>query len=198
MYSDTIREFHPAPHAVMLPVRIEGTIAGRISRFQYANPRSPKARAASWRSPGMARTPAITLNRRYHCIANRAIRNAASSDSAPTEGVSAIAKPRISGSRAVAGIDANTSITGVRTRDARALRPMYTAMGIVQAKDVPYASARRARERRVASGIPDAAGGRGRRSLLGRPASPGGTRTAKINRNIARSVHRIPRIDAPV
>src|SRR5437870_4684079 len=34
MYSDTISAFHPAPQAVMLPVRSEGTIAGSSTRRQ--------------------------------------------------------------------------------------------------------------------------------------------------------------------
>src|SRR2546430_17446635 len=129
MYSDTIRAFHPAPQAVMLPVRRDGTIAGRRSRRQCVLPRRQNERAASWRSPGMARTPAIRLNKRYHCMLNNAIRMAESSAAGPRVAVTKNANPTIIGKRAVAGRDAATSSTGGRYQDPRELRPTQAANG---------------------------------------------------------------------
>src|SRR5437879_13755817 len=103
MYSDTIRAFHPAPQAVMLPVRRDGTIAGRRTRRQYVLPRRPNDRAASWRSPGMARTPAIRLNKRYHCMLNNAIRMAERSAAGPRVAVMKYTKTTSIGRRAEDG-----------------------------------------------------------------------------------------------
>src|SRR5436309_13238629 len=100
MYSDTISAFHPAPQAVMLPVRSEGTIAGSSTRRQYAFPRSPNDRAASFRSSGMPRTPAIRLNNRYHCMLNNAMRTAESSAAGPRLGVEECDDPTMNGKRA--------------------------------------------------------------------------------------------------
>src|SRR5437899_11639583 len=112
MYSDTIRAFHPAPQAVMLPVRRDGTIAGNRTRRQYVLPRTPNDRAASWRSPGMARTPAIRLNNRYHCMLNNASRMAERSAGGPSDAVRKNANPTMIGKRDVARRDAATSRSG--------------------------------------------------------------------------------------
>src|SRR5437899_5745550 len=138
MDSDTIRAFHPAPQAVMLPVRRDGTIAGRRTRRQYVLPRRPNDRAASWRSPGMARTPAIRLNKRYHCMLNNAIRMAESSAAGPRVAVTKNANPTIIGKRAGAGRDAAHSSTGVTSRAQRGLRANQAANGIVEANELPY------------------------------------------------------------
>src|SRR3970282_2225686 len=103
-YSETMSAFHPAPHAVTLPVTIEGIAAGRSTRRQYLQPRTPKARAASCR---------------------------------PAKEAIPIEAPRITGRSAVAGREANTSSTGVRSREALASRATHAAIGIVHAQARP-------------------------------------------------------------
>src|SRR2546427_654748 len=179
MYSDTIRAFHPAPEAVMLPVRRDGTIAGNRTRRQYVLPRRPNDRAASWRSPGMARTPAIRLNNRYHCMLNNAMRMAESSAAGPSVAVTNNANPTIIGKRAVAGRDAATSSTGVRYRDPRGLRPIQAANGIVQASEMPYAMESRRNEDAAARGSSAAPAGSGPRNSRASPMRPATTTRAR-------------------
>src|SRR2546428_2081268 len=105
-----------------------------------------------------------------------------------------MASPRMSGRRAVAGKEADTSMTGVRIREARRFLPRYAAAGIVHARAAPYAKARRERERTVAPGILEAAGGRGRNTRFTIPMRPAPTTKTKMIVNNARSIHRKVRI----
>src|SRR3989454_3607507 len=193
MYSDTIRAFHPAPQAVMLPVRRDGTIAGNRTRRQYVLPRRPNDRAASWRSPGIARTPAIRLNNRYHCMLNNAMRMAESSAAGPSVAVTNNANPTIIGNRAVAGRDAATSSTGVRYLDPRGLCPIQAANGIVQASEMPYAMESRTNEDAAARGSSEAPAGSGARNSRASPMRPATTTKAKTAPKRARSKIRISR-----
>src|SRR2546426_682672 len=194
MYSDTISAFHPAPQAVMLPVRSDGTIAGSSTRRQYALPRSPNDRAASFRSSGMPRTPAIRLNKRYHCMLNNAIRTAESSAAGPRLAVAKSANPTMIGNRAVAGSEAATSRTGVTYRDPRGFRPIQAASGIVHAKAMAYARPSRMNDEAAARGSSAAPGGRGLRNSRTSPTNPATTTSSKIAVNMARSRYRISRM----
>src|SRR2546425_12439899 len=129
----------------------------------------------------MARTPEIRLNKRYHCMLNKAIRMAESSAAGPRVAVTNNANPTMIGKRAVAGRDAATSSTGVRYRDPRGLRPIQAANGIVHASEIPYAIESRANEDAAASGSSAAPAGswpRNSRASPMRPATPTRKKTA--------------------
>src|SRR5438093_2612990 len=66
--SATIREFHPPPQPVMLPVINEGYNDGNKTRLMYWRLLALSALADSSISPDIDRTPPIRLNRMYHCI----------------------------------------------------------------------------------------------------------------------------------
>src|SRR5207244_12340023 len=119
MYSDTINAFHPAPQAVMLPVKRDGVLAGNRRRLQYVRPRRPNDRAASFRSSGMLRTAAMRLNSRYHCMLKSAMRMAANWAAAPKDAVTTSAKRTITGRSAAAGREAHSSRAGDRHREER-------------------------------------------------------------------------------
>src|ERR671939_1767850 len=77
-YSATIREFHPPPQPVILPVINEGYIDGSKIRLTYWTLVTLNARAVSSISLDIERTPPIKLNNIYHCIPDnisRIVRN---------------------------------------------------------------------------------------------------------------------------